>query len=143
MHSPLSSLERKIQAKNTFEFYFKPRGFEKIFYEKIGMKQFHSLYSATVGKVVLYTAGIDRWLADSFDTSLIKQEKWSRYYESIHVVAGLVMTSLMTYSYAEENYSNALFSASSNVLINILPVLMQRYTRSRIYEILKRRSYSN
>lgn len=146
----MSELETKVDGKNLLQkatdLYFEPKSFEKSgrLYEILGVKQFHSAYVATMGKVVKGLAralGEDgRHILPPYDSSLGAMCKATRSLEGIHLVVAAVFSYGMSLSLSQEDYKTAAFNALANTVVNLYPIMLQRYNRARINRVLERRS---
>ena len=129
-------------VKSGIDYYFRPKSFEKNgkLYGKLGVKQFHRLYLATFGRVIKFLSREDRWIKDFSNESLENLEKWTRLYEGVHFIGNLTFTPLIINNLVNGNYEQAITGVAMNTVINIYPIMMQRYNRSRIYNVLEYRN---
>lgn len=137
----LSWLRRRIP-----ESYWEPKFFERrdnaSFYEKFGIR-FFKKYLPTSGDLVRRLSSMHRnTLAggsseEAGDRSLLGYELWTRKNEAAHLVGGLGMAALALFPGVST--PSILLIQLGNLLINVYPVLLQRYNRARLYNALDRR----
>jgi hypothetical protein len=128
------------------ESYWEPKLFERrngaSFYEKIGIR-FFKKYLPTSGDLVRRLSPINKnSLAGgvsevSGDKNLLGYEFWTRKNETVHLMGGLAMAALVFIPGGTT--TSILLVQLGNLLINVYPVLLQRYNRARLYNALDRR----
>ncbi|MEI6849872.1 MAG: hypothetical protein WCK29_02450 [archaeon] len=127
-------------------FYFEPKYFEKNgrIYELLGVKLFKNMllsYSEKHGRSrSKELKGSNYYLgADLSEDSLKKFESKTRYNEKVHLVTGLLFAANSIFNFAmEENLMGITFTLPA--IIDLYLISLQRYNRTRIYEILSRRN---
>ena len=105
-------------------------------YELLGVKYFQKAYLATVGKIALPNG---KWINktkrgfENFDFS-------TKLYETIHTVFGIAYACYdLNHYQSNESVKNLLGGCLINALINIYPIMLQRYNRARVENILDKR----
>ena len=119
------------------EQYFKPKFFEKSgkLYENLGVKTFKK-FLPTMGGYMCRLTGY-RWINGKKDLGM--RDFWTRVYETIHLTIGSVVTVQTIDKIADGDYDGAAIQTALNLLVNVYPIMMQRYNRSRIYRTQERR----
>lgn len=121
--------------------YYQPRRFEQrgTFYHVFGVPTFRRL--ATNGDVInrvirrhAPTYRVVRSAADlvAYRAGTCAGEKW-------HLVLLLIGTFTAVYAARIGWFTTALFLATTNIVFNLYPILLQRYTRGRITRIITQR----
>jgi len=122
--------------------YFEPKSFERWgngrIYEWLGVRQFNKLYYRTFGK------GCVDFRINLFSHTMLKgQEKHTRRLEKIHLIAGGAYIPLVALLYSLDTSPGGFVLGSlgviTNIAINIYPIMLQRYNRVRIQNILDKR----
>ena len=108
------------------DFYFTPKFFEKSgrIYELLGVRIFKK-FLPTYGDYMLRLTGI-RLINNGSTETLKDYETATKIFEMIHLVFCLL-------------YICFSVSILLNLMINIYPIMVQRYNRARIYKILRKR----
>ncbi len=115
--------------------YFKPRNFETIrFYEKIGVRIFKK-FLPTMGD---YLIRLTNYHCVEGKRDIKLMEFISRIYELTHVVIFIFVTISIIESLFDHNYKNAFFLCLLNIIVNIYPIMTQRYNRIRLLRIIER-----
>jgi hypothetical protein len=121
-------------VKAILNLYFSPKSFEKNrkLYRLLGVHIFKK-FLPTGGDYVVRYAKI-RMIPDSSAEALEAYERCTRVYETIHVIF------FFLYIFLPSSFlSNLLL----NLVINVYPIMTQRYNRARIDCILKKRMKYN
>jgi hypothetical protein len=127
------------------ESYWEPREFERrnhsSFYEGFGILLFKK-YLPTSGDLVRRANRfLSSCLAGGYqevggDHSLLLKERWTRIYEAMHLVGAAMMIGLSIFA---PNPSAFATNVVVNTLVNIYPIMLQRYNRARLYNAIDRR----
>ena len=122
--------------------WFDPKSFEQHpgLYEKLGVKTFKRfmptgdlLYQSTWKKLT----GFDMVRIDS-PQSLKNMEIFTRVFESIHLAGFAVSAAEVGFFAAHQNVKPAVIAGALNILVNIYPIMVQRYNRVRLYRTINR-----
>lgn len=143
----LSKLEKELVSprpdtrsnwQKVQDFYFTPKDFESSgeLYEALGIRYFKK-YLPT-GDMRGGTFGYKRFRDLSIE-QLVRYEKWTRLYETVHLTGFSVMTTYTVLDLANKNYWVAAITATLNIMVNIYPLMLQRYNRSRVNNILEKK----
>lgn len=108
-------------------------------YETLGIKYFKKLYMSTLGKFISLVSGEKKVLNDYSTESLKNLEGFTRVCEGMHFIGNLIFTSCIALGLVNNDYEYAIEATFLNTIINIYPIMMQRYHRSKIDKILKHR----
>jgi glycosyl-4,4'-diaponeurosporenoate acyltransferase len=131
----------KNVMENIANWYFTPFNFEKFhngrIYELLGVRLF-KYFLPTGGDLVQRWTGIHE-IRGGADTDLSRYEPVTRFREMAHVIGAAMTTSLTIAAFALNSISVASFSIGVNLFVNIYPIMVQRYNRTRINSILLRR----
>jgi len=116
------------------DLYFEPKPFEKYtrLYETLGVRVFLKAYSKIIGN------RISENLLQSLE-GLENRGKGGRLYEGIHLLDFIVMLFIMFYVFINQMYISLMIIVGINLIVNVYPIIMQRYLRVRIYNILEKR----
>ena len=123
-------------AHKTLEAYFEPKEFERSskVYESLGVTYFAKLWKLTVGRMSPVHKG--KFIYGK--KSLANYEQATRIYEQVHLTGN----AMMLWGIALDIHSNQPISAGVwfgvNTLVNIYPILLQRYNRTRVYRVLEK-----
>ncbi|MFA6889366.1 MAG: hypothetical protein WC254_07765 [Candidatus Woesearchaeota archaeon] len=119
------------------EQYFKPHSFERDgkLYEALGVRTFKK-YLPTGGDYICRLTGIN-WIKSKKELGPLNC--MTRFYEATHTVFFILGTLQTVDAISEENYIEAGFKLAINILVNLYPIITQRYNRSRIYAIQEKR----
>lgn len=118
------------------DLYFAPKFFEKngLIYKLLGVHIFKR-FLPTGGDIISRITKT-RTIENGKTETLKRYEKYTRIYEAIHLTAfvgyiALIMINLSLYW--------VVMWVVLNLLINVYPIMVQRYNRGRIYKILQKR----
>lgn len=134
--------------KNAFakitDAWFDPKSFENPeLYEKLGIKAFKK-YLPTSGDLVMklvYSrlAGLftdEKLTLIDGKKGLVDYEKCTRLYEAIHVAVLMSSSAKIFKAFENGRLSAILYVLISQALINIYPIMLQRYNRIRLYRAI-------
>ena len=123
------------------DWYFAPKSFEKDgrLYESLGVRHFQKLYFATGGKAVSYFSEMDSLPKYSSINHLRSLENKTKVYERIHHFFNLLMCPLIAESLHNQYHLATITVSFLNIGINIYPIMLQRYNRSRIHKLIERK----
>jgi len=135
-----------------YDWYFMPKQFEKSgrIYELAGVRFYQRLYLATYGKtaeVIISIISRKKTKIYSFKAlggreKLESFETITRQVETIHVLFGIafsVMTAFKAPFAQPPHLARFLCGAiATNILVNIFPILLQRFNRARLYRLIGR-----
>lgn len=137
----LSSGDRVLSALS--EWYFASRPFElrgngKV-YERLGAK-FYKKYVPTSGDVITRLRGIKRLniAAIGRRQALIEHELQTRKWEWRHLVSALLLQAWAIFAGVSIGAEHFWISSAINLVVNIYPIMVQRYNRARIVPCLTR-----
>jgi len=133
--------ERKnfMQAVNkTIEGYLEPKPFEsEAFYEKLGVRQFKK-YMPTTGDWV--TKNLWKWPDQVNKSTSVgdfkKARQWMKTTELMHSVGFYTVLILDGVVVGMGEIAPALVVGALNMVVNAYPIMVQRYNRLRINNIL-------
>jgi len=125
----------RLGMNKMLEKYFEPKSFEsKEFYERLGVKKF---------KKIVPTGG--DYVNKLFKFKIIKNKgnletliNFTKRLEIMHLTLGVVYSILMAKNLIDEEYHNGVITFGMNALINIYPIMLQRYNRIRANNILNK-----
>ncbi|VVB77846.1 Uncharacterised protein [uncultured archaeon] len=128
-------------VRKCLEAYFEPKSFEKWqngrVYEWLGIKYFQKAYLATFGKIANPSG---KWIDDKSTESLKSYIAGTRALELAHIgLAGFFLAGdLIIASNSENNNSLGGFlrGCAVNLAINLYPIILQRYNRTRVQTVL-------
>ena len=123
------------------DFYFKPKSFERNLrvYERLGVRFFKKYllpYGDVMVKYVLRPLGFK--LVKKSSPSLDQYEITTRILEGFHLGGLAAFTYGMVEYGPEIPLAGHLVLHALNVLINIYPIITQRYNRARVYKLLEK-----
>jgi hypothetical protein len=76
--------------------------------------------------------------------SLTKFEFWTKGSETVHLFSAIFVTAVTIWIAWRYSFSHIKWLVLSNVLLNVYPVLLQRYNRPRINRLIRRQEkYTN
>ena len=129
-------LESRIAPlKRVAQFYYVPRPFESPLYERLGVP--------FLGRYI-------PWRMPFLDTrsSIKKQQPRLRFLrrfirstilsESMHLFFAVVMLGLGIANYQDGEYAAVAVNLALNIVINVYPIMLQRYNRARALPLLNR-----
>lgn len=123
-------------AKETLEWYFEPKAFEREddgrIYHYLGVHYFKKIVP-TDGTYINRLRGISYKEKMKDKAYLEKFEKESRHIEALHDLTFLVMILGL---YVTPDTTIAISFTIANLAVNVYPSLLQRYNRARIYNAL-------
>ncbi|MBI2547225.1 MAG: hypothetical protein HYW23_02150 [Candidatus Aenigmarchaeota archaeon] len=128
-------------ARYVSDFYFKPKSFERSgkVYEALGVRKFKKImFNGDYMNALLRKYNPNHKLIRN-EGSAKSWEMFTRIYEGIHVGFGSLMLSGMVDRLANGDYDGAAIIAAINTVVNIYPIMLQRYNRARIYKVLDRK----
>ena len=116
-------------------YYFKPKKFETLpFYESIGVRIFKK-FLPTMGDYLIRITGY-HCVEGKRDIKLM--ELISRLYELTHLVIFVIITISIISSIIALDLQNALMLFLLNIVVNLYPIMTQRYNRIRLYRIIRK-----
>jgi hypothetical protein len=129
-------------VKKIADAWFDPKSFEQNpkLYEKLGVRTFKK-YMPTSGDLVYRLVWKRFGAGDQIEPTLESMksyEKYTRLYEGIHLTALGIGTATMTEQLLSGQIEGAVFTAAINTLVNVYPILLQRYNRSRLYKVINK-----
>ena len=147
----LSGLERELESvdldsrslgQKAKDLYFKPKGIERWkngrIYEWIGVKKFKKLCEYIGHKVgINNTYQNNYFIWDRSPEGLRAFEKKTRFNEAVHLIPTTFCILAAVGMYATGKTDSGIFQTTLAVL-NSYPVILQRYNRTRIENILDR-----
>ncbi|MEK6969115.1 MAG: hypothetical protein AABW48_01675 [Nanoarchaeota archaeon] len=149
----LTSVDKVPEKKESFwhkagdialyvsDLYFKPKSFEQSgkVYEALGVKRFKKfMFNGDYMAALVRKADPDYKLINSWGSAGL-WEQVTRLFESIHVGFGGVILFDTIDCLADGDYKRAAVGAAINTVVNIYPIMLQRYNRARIYKVLGRK----
>ena len=132
----------KQVVKRIADAWFDPKSFEQNpeLYEKLGVRTFKR-YMPTSGDLV-YRLVWKRFGAEDLVKPTLESmkdyEKYTRLYEGIHLTFLGLGAATMAAQLSSGQIEGAVFTAGINTLVNVYPILVQRYNRSRLYKAINR-----
>ena len=123
--------------------YFKPRRFEQAangrLYVLLGVRLFKR-YLPTSGDLVSRARGCRRIapIGPGLVSSLVQYESQTKSWEVRHIFGALSMLALTWWSIAVHGKGSWLILLSANILINVYPIMLQRYNRTRLRSLQAR-----
>ncbi len=131
--------ETKKESKKLFnkltDWYFEPKGFEKSgkLYENLGVKTFKK-YCPNGGTKFSLTG---KWGKEIMQDGLKYYINKTKVFETAHLVLGeSLYAGSMILSLNQKNYGILAGLTIANLLINIYPIITQRYNRNKAQKIL-------
>jgi glycosyl-4,4'-diaponeurosporenoate acyltransferase len=120
--------------------YFMPRAFGGgNFYPRLGVR-IYKKYLPTSGEVISRFRGIDRLkiaATGSRRQALLNYELQTRTWEGRHLVSAVLLQAWAVIGGAMVDMEQFWASSVINVLVNIYPIMVQRFNRARIATILE------
>ncbi|MBU2101116.1 hypothetical protein KKH05_00090 [Patescibacteria group bacterium] len=116
------------------EIYFTPRFWERRgkLYELFGIRIFKK-YLPISGDLMMRKVFRGKMLENGHTETLENYERFTRVCECIHLVFFFVYLSALF------SHGHVITVVVSNLLVNVYPIMLQRYNRARLYRILERR----
>ncbi len=116
-------------------YYFEPKSFETLsFYERIGVRVFKK-FLPTMGDYLIRLTGY-HCVEGKRDIKLM--ELISRLYELTHLIIFIIITISIINSIINHDLKNALSLFLINIVVNLYPIMTQRYNRIRLLRIIKK-----
>ena len=138
----------KVKAiEKLTNWYFAPKSFEKDgkLYEALGVEKFKKLVLMTAGQLVklVFKENLGPYFIGSYkeinEKTIKKHELWARFNELIHITLNIPLLHGLVENLGNDNYSSAIECIIA-LLINNYCVMLQRYNRVRIFNILEKKS---
>ncbi len=128
----------------TVDLWFAPKPFESTqLYERLGVKTFKK-YMPLTGDLMnryVWSRVLTRFIPEYHDVNILKQvEFFTRVYEGIHLTGGIIGTIILAHFLHADLVKDATVITAWNTLINIYPVMVQRYNRIRLLHAANRMS---
>ncbi len=125
------------------DIYFRPKEFEKSgkLYEKFGVKKFQKLYFATAWRIASLIKKDIKWVSGTSRRDLESFEDFTRFLEGMHVASSPPFLCGFIYQVAQEDYVGATMTFAMNTVVNVYPIMLQRYNRTRVYRILENKRF--
>ena len=127
-----------ITVSSLADHYFNPKGFERDgkFYERLGIRWFKRHLPYT-GDIIMRKKGIKQ-IENSNYEALASVESITRVVEQGHWGVGLLFIAATAFAAYEQALPIVVFTTGANILINLYPIMLQRYNRSRLYRAMDR-----
>lgn len=130
-------------VKKVTDAWFEPKSFEQNpeVYEKLGVRTFKKWMPTTgdvVHRVFWKRLGMGDFVKPNSIESLKNYETFTRVYEGIHLSFLAVGAATLAANLQAGNIEAAAFTAGINTLVNVYPILVQRYNRSRLYNAINK-----
>ena len=128
-------------VKKVTDAWFDPKSFEQNpkVYEKLKVRVFKK-YMPPSGDLVYRHVWKRFGALDMVETgnldSLKSMESFTRLYEGIHTTFLGIGAAILAHQLAEGQIKAATFTAGLNLLVNVYPIMVQRYNRSRLYRAI-------
>ncbi len=128
-------------VKKVSDAWFEPKSFEQNpeLYEKLGVRTYKK-YMPTSGDLVCRLVwkrfGAPDWVQHGSLNSLKNMEMFTRLYEVIHTTFLAVGATTMAAQLQAGQIEAAAFTAGLNTLVNVYPIMVQRYNRGRLYRTI-------
>lgn len=138
-----NAVEHKSTLVNLLEVYFGPKDFEKSgkLYEGAGVhiyKKFLPSGGDYVSRFVLRPLRMQMVNRDK--NAMENYEVVTRVFEAFHTLCGALMLPGMIDCYSDGDIRGGTERLVANLIVNIYPVMVQRYNRARIYRYLEKHS---
>lgn len=122
--------------------WFNPKGFEanSVFYERFGVRTFKRYIPSgdLMMRSPLNEFGGAGLIRDGSLLSLKRYETVTRFLEALHLTAFSLFVATTAWHLYEDRIGQAMVTTGLNILINVYPVMLQRYNRSRLYRTIHR-----
>ena len=138
----LQTLSWSSKFLGIFDFYFKPKCFERRskLYEKLGIRHFKKfMFGGDYMNGFLRKLDPSHRMIGELGLSPTSYEGYTRLYETGHLLASFYGGSIIMENFREENNERAIAGILVNLATNIYPIMLQRYNRARIYRLLERK----
>jgi len=118
--------------------WFDPKSFEENpeLYEKLGVrtyKKYMPISGDVVYRAVYKKLGAPDWARHGNLQSLKNMERFTRVLEAGHEAGLAIWASGIGLMLANGHIKEAAFWGGMNMLVNVYPIMLQRYNRSRLY----------
>jgi len=127
------------------ECYFGPRSVEKkgdgALYRKLGVHYFKKIVptrGSFVNRLFNSHPIAGAKTIEEKEEALREWELGTRFYESLHLFGGAWTASKIYDALSNGQYKEATMLAFINIIVNLYPVMLQRYNRARIYNALEK-----
>lgn len=142
IENQLQGIENQLQglARKLADTYLEPKSFEMNgrLYEMLGIRQFGSAYRKIFDSIIKYGQYKDKkWVENFSSDSLESLVDFTKMTEQIHLGPFIATNALMIVELAIGNYPLAIGCGVVNTVVNLYPIMLQRYNRNRINKILK------
>jgi hypothetical protein len=129
----------KDTAKTIADAWFDPKSFEKdpTLYEKLGIRTFKR-YLPTGDLIPRLLRRRFTFIGGTSVNDLKNYERFTRVYETIHLGFLGLGAAALGEELASGKIGQAAFTAGINTLVNVYPIMLQRYNRSRLYRTINR-----
>jgi glycosyl-4,4'-diaponeurosporenoate acyltransferase len=142
--TPITS--EKSLGKKIADAYFEPKSFEKWqngrIYEILGVRQFKKFvpFGYYMNSIIRKYVDPHHNLVSGEDCARLWGVYFTKTAEASHVALG-ILTAIppITHAFKEGNYNSALLTGAVNLLVNVYPIMLQRYNRTRINNVLEKR----
>ena len=128
-------------VKKATDLWFDPKSFEnEEIYEKLGIRTFKKYIPTgqVTSKLVWKLTHKNAFIEGSSEQDLRNFERFTRIYETIHLSFLPIAAASIDISLSKGDLGSAAFTAGINTLVNVYPVLLQRYNRLRLYKAIER-----
>ncbi len=126
--------------------YFKLREFEKSgqFYERLGVKHFMKAYDFLITKHIMgavsYLTKTDEHFLNGHSHNELKSvDNFGKVYETMHFFFNALTLPEIISNFQQGDIRQATYSTIGTLIVNIYPIMMQRYKRARINKVLEHR----
>ena len=127
-------LESRIAPlKRVAQFYYVPRPFESLLYERLGVP--------SLGRYIPWGFSITRSLVKKQQPRLRVLRGFIRstiLSESFHLFFAMLMLGKGSANYQNGEYAVVAVNFALNIVINVYPIMLQRYNRARALPLLNR-----
>ena len=127
-------------VKKATDFWFDPKSFEsEEMYEKLGIRTFKKYIPTgeVTSKLVWKLTHQNAFIGGSSEKDLRNFERFTRIYETIHLYFLPIAAASIGISLSRGDLGSAAFTAGMSTLVNVYPVLLQRYNRLRLYKAIE------
>jgi len=151
IHSETAELHERVQekrghiqlaihgVKSGLEYYFRPKFFERSgkLYEKLGVKVYKKFVPTNgdyVNKLIKKSSPKYRFIYNKNNLEIFG--KWTKIMEGSHTAIGSGLLYFTIDALSKGDYKFAGIFAGINAVTNVYPIMLQRYNRARVYNIL-------
>lgn len=127
-------------VKKSTDLWFDPKSFEsEEIYEKFGIKSFKKYIPTAqiTSKLVWKLFRKNAFISSGSEKELRNFEKFTRIYEAVHLAYLPIFTASMGLYAARGELNQAALISGANILINVYPILLQRYNRLRLFKAIE------